>query len=432
MKIISSIWQKDVTMRSFPSLDGDKECDVLIIGGGISGILCAYMLDKKGVNYILVESDVICNKTTANTTAKITSLHGFIYSRLLKEFNSDFARLYYEANEEAISKYEDLCKSIDCDFQKCDSYIYSFENKSLLEKEISAIKRIGIDAEMVEGLNLPFKTVGAIKFKNQASFNPLKFLNEIAKNLNIYESSHIDKLKGTTAYTEKYKISAKKIVFATHFPFMDKHGLYFAKMYQEKSYALALKGTKKIDGMYIDDKEKLSLRMYGDYLIMGGQSHRTGKKCDGFSKLEEMAKNYFPENIIKFRWTTEDCVTLDGVPYIGKYWGGSDDIYVITGFNKWGMTSSMIGAELISDLITEKENKYEKIFSPQRSMLRKQLVKNMGEALVGIVNFSNKRCTHLGCRLKWNKKEKVWECPCHGSKFDEDGVVLNGPANKNL
>lgn len=427
-----SIWQGSTTMPSFPALDGDKKCDVLIIGGGIAGILCAYMLEKQGIDYILVESDVICNKTTANTTAKITSLHGFIYGRLLKEFNRDIAKLYYEANEDAISKYKKLCKNIDCDFVECDSYIYTFDNKNKLENEFNALEKIGIDCELVSCPELPFDTLGAIKFKNQASFNPLKFLKEISKDLNIYENTHIDKIKGTTAYTEQYRIDAKKIVFATHFPFMDKHGLYFAKMYQEKSYALALENTKKFDGMYIDDKGILSLRSYGDYLIFGGQKHRTGKKCDGFAKLEELANKYFPGNKIKCKWATEDCITLDGIPYIGKYYGRNENIYVITGFNKWGMTSSMVGAELICDLISGKENKYEKLFSPQRSILKKQLIVNMGEALVGILNFSNKRCTHLGCRLKWNKNEKIWECPCHGSKFDSDGEVLNGPANKNL
>ncbi len=419
-------------MPSFPALDKDTECDVLIIGGGIAGILCAYMLEKECIDYMLVESDVICNKTTANTTAKITSLHGFIYGRLLKEFDRDFAKLYYEANEEAISKYRELCKNIDCEFMECDSYIYSFNNRTRLENEYSAIEKIGIEAELTDTNELPFDTVGGIKFKKQACFNPLKFLREISKDLNIYESTHIDKIKGTTAYTERHTIKAKKIVFATHFPFMDTHGLYFAKMYQEKSYALALDNAKTFQGMYIDDGGKVSIRSYGDYLILGGQKHRTGKKCDGFKNLEEIASKYFPENNIKYRWATEDCITLDGVPYIGKYWSGNDDIYVITGFNKWGMTSSMIGAELICDLIIDRENKYEKIFSPQRSMLRKQLLVNMGEALVGIVNFSTKRCTHLGCKLKWNKNEKIWECPCHGSKFDENGDVLNGPANKGL
>jgi glycine/D-amino acid oxidase-like deaminating enzyme len=302
-----------------------------------------------------------------------------------------------------------------------------------LENEFSSINKIGISAKLIDNLNLPFETVGGIEFENQANFNPLKFLKAITKDLKIYENTHIDKLKGNYAYTSNgYTIHAKKIVFATHFPFMDKHGFYFLKMYQEKSYALAIESKSDIDNMYIDDKSELSIRRYGNYLILGGQKHRTGKQNDGFKKLEEIANKYFPENNIKYRWTTQDCITLDGVPYIGKYWDANDNFYVITGFNKWGMTSSMIGSEIIADMIEGKENKYEKIFSPKRSILRKQLFVNIAESTIGIINPLGKRCTHLGCKLKWNKNEKVWECPCHGSKFDANGEVLNGPANKNL
>lgn len=419
-------------MISFSPLKFDIECDVLIIGGGIAGILCAYELKNRGIKYVLVESGKIANKTTANTTAKITSLHGFIYGRLLKEFDRDFARLYYEANEEAIKKYKELSKVVHCDFKERSSYIYSFYDRKKLENEFSAIEKIGIKANLINDLKLPFETVGGIEFKNQAEFNPLKFLKSISKELNIYENTHIDKIKGTTAYTKEHKINAKKIVFATHFPFMDKHGFYYLKMYQEKSYAIAIENNSDINGMYIDDKSTLSIRKYDKYLILGGQKHRTGKQNDGFKKLKELANKYFPENNIKYMWATEDCITLDGVPYIGKYWGKNDDFYVITGFNKWGMTSSMIGSQIIADMIEGKENKYEKIFSPKRSILRKQLFVNIAESTIGIINPSGKRCTHLGCKLKWNKNEKVWECPCHGSKFDENGDVLNGPANKNL
>ena len=420
-------------MISFSPLKTKLECEVLIIGGGITGLLCAYELQKRGVDYVLVESGKIAEKTTVNTTAKITSLHGFIYGRLLREFDRDFARLYYEANEEAIKKYKQLSKNIDCDFNECKSYIYSFDNRVKLENEFSSINKIGISAKLIDNLNLPFETVGGIEFENQANFNPLKFLKVVSKDLKIYENTHIDKLKGNYAYTsDGYKIHAKKIVFATHFPFMDKHGFYFLKMYQEKSYALAIESKSDIDNMYIDDKSELSIRRYGNYLILGGQKHRTGKQNDGFKKLEEIANKYFPENNIKYRWTTQDCITLDGVPYIGKYWDANDNFYVITGFNKWGMTSSMIGSEIIADMIEGKENKYEKIFSPKRSILRKQLFVNIAESTIGIINPLGKRCTHLGCKLKWNKNEKVWECPCHGSKFDANGEVLNGPANKNL
>ena len=429
---MESIWNSDFNLHSFEELKSDTECDVLIIGGGIAGVLCAYMLEKEGVDYILLESDKICKKTTAFTTAKITSLHGFIYSKLIKEFDLEFASQYYEANEEAIKEYKKIAKEVDCDFETVSSYIYSFYNKKRLEKEFNAIRSLGINASYADETELPFEIAGAIKFEKQAIFNPLKFIKGISKDLKIYENSQVIKVKKNFAYTDKAKINAKKIIFATHFPFVDLHGLYSLKMYQEKSYAIAFKGDKKINNAYIDDKSLLSVRGYNDYIILGGQKHRTGKSSGGWDALAAFKEKYFPGNKIEYKWATEDTITLDGVPYIGRYSKLSKDKYVITGFNKWGMTSSMLGARLICDLILERKNRYEKIFSPQRPILRKQLAVNILEASANIVSISTPRCTHLGCKLVWNKKERTWDCPCHGSKFNESGEVLNGPANKNL
>lgn len=429
---MKSIWENETKLPSFPSLNCDTECDVLIIGGGIAGILCAYVLESAGVDYILLESDKICNKTTRLTTAKITSLHGFIYSRLIKEFGVDSARLYYEANQDALAEYKKIAKNIDCDLEVCDSYIYSLTDENKINKEYVALKSLDIDCERIKSCELPFEIAGGIKFKNQASFNPLKFISVISQGLNIYEGSHVKKVEKNYAYTDKARVKAHKIVFATHFPFWDLHGLYFAKMYQEKSYALAFKSTEKIKDMYIDDKSELSVRRYNDYLILGGQKHRTGKKSGGWDELKELKEKYFPGNEIEYMWATEDTITLDGVPYIGKYSTFSKDTFVITGFNKWGMTNSMIGAKLICDLITGKENKYERLFSPSRTILRKQLFVNLFETTTNLLSFSTPRCTHLGCKLVWNKNEHTWDCPCHGSKFAENGSVLNGPANRNL
>ena len=429
---MKSIWENKTNLPSFPSLKSDAECDVLIIGGGIAGILCAYWLDSAGVDYILLESDKICNKTTKLTTAKITSLHGFIYSRLIKEFGKNTARLYYEANEEAIKEYKEIAKGLNVDLEACDSYIYSISNEKKIINEYKAIKSLDINCQFTTNTELPFEILGAIKFENQANFNPLEFISAISKNLRIFENSHVKKVEKNLAYTDNTKIKAKKIIFATHFPFWDLHGLYFAKMYQEKSYAIAFKSNQKLNGMYIDDNSELSLRQYNDYIILGGQKHRTGKKSGGWEALEEAKSKYFPGNDIEYKWATEDTITLDGVPYIGKYSTFSKDTFVITGFNKWGMTSSMIGAKLICDLVQGKENKYEKLFSPNRTIIRKQLFVNLFETTSNLLSFSTPRCTHLGCKLVWNKNEHTWDCPCHGSKFSKSGEVLNGPANRKL
>ena len=429
---MESIWGNGVTLPSFNELDKDTECDVLIIGGGIAGILCAYMLEKEGIDYILLESNRICGKTTKFTTAKITSLHGFIYSKLIKEFGYNFARQYYEANEEAIKEYKKLAAKIDCDFETTSNIIFTFDNEKKIAKEYHQIKSLAINAEFLKETELPFDVAGGIKFENQATFNPLKFISAISKDLNIYENSRVKKVKENFAYTDKARIKANKIVFATHFPFVDLHGFYALKMYQEKSYAIAFKGQEKIKNTYIDDQSILSVRSYNDYIILGGQKHRTGKKSAGWEALKSLKEKYFQGNNVEYMWAAEDTITLDGVPYIGKYSVFSNDRFVITGFNKWGMTGSMVGAKLICDLIMGRKNRFEKIFSPQRSIIRPQLAVNIFEAATNLITFSKPRCTHLGCKLVWNRKEHTWDCPCHGSKFCENGEILNGPANKKL
>lgn len=433
--VMKSIWQENVDLPKFDTVNCDFETDVLIIGGGICGVLCAYMLKKAGVDYAVLEGGRICNKTTANTTAKITSQHGLIYNKLIKKFDVTTAKLYLEANENAILEYERLCKNIDCGFERVDSYVYSLDNKELLEKELLALKKIGFDnAEFYNNLELPFETVGAIKFKNQAQFNPLKFIAHIAKDLNIYENSHVSEMIDTTAIVnDKYKIKAKNVIVTTHFPFINKHGLYFLKMYQHRSYVLALEDAPEINGIYVDESKKgLSFRNYNDYLLLGGGSHRTGKKSGCYLELEEVVKKYFPQAKIKYKWATQDCMTLDDIPYIGTYSKSTPNLYVATGFNKWGMSSSMVASKILCDKILGKENKYREIFSPSRSMLRGQLAINIFEALCGWLTFTKKRCPHLGCGLKWNKYEHTWDCSCHGSRFDENGTVLNNPANENL
>lgn len=436
-----SLWKDNISLPSFESLKSDKNTDVLIIGGGMCGILCAHMLKQAGVDYMLLESEKICSKTTQNTTAKITSQHGFIYEKLIKEFNADFARLYLEANEEAIEAYSKLCAGIDCDFERKSAYAYSLNDEDALFREYRALKRLGYDAELCKSLNLPFSTQGAIKFKNQAQFNPLKFIAGIAKGLNIYENSHVRELarikNGEHSYiaakTAHAQVKAKKVIIATHFPIINKHGFFFLKMFQERSYVIALKGAGDVDGMYIDGAGKgLSFRNYGELLLLGGGGHRTGKQGGSWHELERVAGKYYPEASLTYEWATQDCMTLDGVPYIGQYSKATPNFFVATGFNKWGMSSSMVASCILCDLVCEKSNRYAEIFSPSRSILRPQLAINTLEALKGWLTISNKKCPHLGCTLKWNKYEHSWDCPCHGSRFKSDGTVLDNPANGSL
>lgn len=399
----------------------------------MAGLLCAYFLKEKGVDYILAEGDRICSGVTKNTTAKLTGQHGLMYHKLLRGAGIGKAKLYLEANQRALQRYADLCRNMDCDFERRDSYVYSLDDRKKLEQEADALERLGFCAELTVTEELPFSTAGAVCLRNQAQFHPLKFVSNIAQGLNIYENTFVRELAPHRALTDQGEITFQKIIFATHFPVDNKHGLYFLKMYQHRSYVLALVGAGSMDGMYVDESgHGMSFRGFQDRLLLGGGSHRTGKQGGSWQELRSFAKTYYPGASEKYFWAAQDCMTLDGVPYIGQYSKNMPGCYVATGFNKWGMTSSMVAAMLLTDMVLERENPYAEVFSPSRGMLKPQLLVNGLEAVTNLLSFSARRCPHLGCALKWNEAEHSWDCPCHGSRFDEAGRVLDNPANGNL
>lgn len=430
---MDSIWTKSENIPSFPQLQGDVKTDVLIVGGGMAGILCAYFLQEKEINYILAEGRTVCSGITKNTTAKITSQHGLIYHKLVNSIGREKAALYLKANEEALHKYESLCRNVDCDLEKKPSYVYAMNDLRKLEKEIHALEQMGYDAKLKEISELPFKTKGAVCFENQAQFHPLKFISSIVKDLNIYEHTFVKELKENIAVTDQGNISFQKIIFTTHFPIDNKHGLYFLKMYQHRSYVIALKNAADVKGMYVDENDKgMSFRNFNDLLLIGGGDHRTGKKGGNWKELREFAGKYYPDAKEVSFWATQDCMSLDRVPYIGQYSKGKENYYVATGFNKWGMTSSMVAAMILADMIMEKENPYSQVFNPSRNMIKPQLFVNIGESTMNLLTFSKRRCPHLGCALKWNEAERSWDCPCHGSRFEEGGGVIDNPATGDL
>lgn len=430
---MESIWKKDVKLPEFQSLTGDHKTDVLIIGGGIAGILTAYMLKEKGIDCILLEKERICGGTTSGTTAKITIQHGLIYNKLLEKCGMETAKGYLEANRYAMQKLIDISRNIDCELEIKDSYVYSLDNRAMIERELEALHKIGYAAELCEDLTLPVKTVGAVRFADQAQFNPLKFISAIAGELNIFENSLVRELKGNTAVTDSGTVTAKNIVVATHFPFLNKHGSYFLKLYQHRSYVIALENAQNVGGMYLDESGYgLSFRNYKEYLLIGGGSHRTGKSGGNWSELREFTRRHYPNAKEVCHWAAQDCMSLDGIPYIGKYSKGTSGIYVASGFNKWGMTGAMLSAVILSDMIGGRKNEFSEIFSPSRSILKPQLFINGFEAVKNLLTFGGRRCPHLGCSLKWNKAEHSWDCACHGSRFDSNGKLLDNPANGDL
>ena len=428
-----SLWKATASLPEFPELVGDVRTDVLIVGGGIAGILTAYLLHEKGVKYVLVEKGRICSGTTGNTTAKITFQHGLIYDKILKSDGTEAARKYLAANRAAFDKYAELCGKTDCDYEIKDNYVYSTDDRRKLEKEVEALEKIGYIADLCENVPLPVKTVGAVKFPDQAQFNPLKFLSSVAEGLNIYENTFVREMRGNTAVTDKGKIRADTVIAATHFPFINKHGSYFLKLYQHRSYVIALENAQDVNGMYVDECDTgLSFRNYEGLLLLGGGGHRTGKKGGNWAELRAFAAKKYPDSREKHFWATQDCMSLDGIPYIGRYSAKTHGFYVASGFNKWGMTGSMTAAMLLSDMILGKRNGFASVFDPSRSIVKPQLFINGAEAVCNLLTPSKKRCPHLGCALKWNEAERSWDCPCHGSRFTEHGRVLDNPANGDL
>lgn len=504
---MSSYWiQSTKNLKLNEKITNNYETDVCIIGAGLAGLSTGYYLAKEGVNVIILDKDNIGQKVSGNTTAKITLQHNLIYDYLIKSFGTDFAMKYFKSNKEAISNIKKIIddENIECDFEYQDNYVYTTNQDDItkIHNEIKAINSLSnilnsnekdIFADFVTSCNLPFKICGAIKVKDQAQFHPLKYMFGLSKAIKnkggiIFTNSLVTDVKQKdgvyTTYTDKHFIKSKYIVIASHFPFKDFPGFYFSKMYQSTSYVLGIDTKSDLfDGMYISsDKPTFSYRTakYKDkkILIMAGGDHKTGYAPDnnqtGYNILEQEAKKYYPNCEILYKWNTRDCITIDKVPYIGDFSNLMPNMFVATGFNKWGITSSNVAANIIRDKILGIKNEYSKIYEATRfspiknahemknitSQVLKSFVTNrikipeenlsaikndnggiikVNGASIGIykdingkVFAVNPTCTHLGCLLTWNNLDKTWDCPCHGSRFDYTGKNLYDPAFKDL
>ncbi len=427
------LWAEGIEKPQFPSLEGDAKTEVLIIGGGMTGVLCALELQNRGVDYLLAEGAAISGGITRGTTAVITAQHDVFYFDLIAKFGKEKAKLYLDANLRAVQKFEFLSHSIECEFEERPSLMFSIADRRLLEREADAVKSLGFDAQLTDKAPLPYKVAGAVVYPGMAQFHPLKFLYSAARGLNIHESTFIKRLDGTTAYTDDgKKIEAKKVIVAAHFPFIDSHGMYFVKLYQKRSYIIAYENAPDLGCTIIDAAENgIYMRNYRDLLIIGGGDRRTGKK-DSFSVVRDYARRYFPDAKEKYAWANQDCMSLDDVPYIGEYSPSMPDVCVATGYNEWGMTTSAIAAEILSDMVTGRENRFAPAFSPRRSVWRTQLFANLGATLANFVKPVAPRCSHLGCALVWNTAEHTWDCPCHGSRYNQRGKCICNPATKDI
>ncbi len=453
----------------------DLSADVVVIGAGMAGILTAYLLKERGRQVLVVEADRIGSGQTKNTTAKITGQHGMRYKKLIETYGQEKARRYAAANKEAIDRYQKLIEKhqIACDFERLPSYLYSMEDEEKVKKEAEAAVSLGISAHFCEKVPLPFAVKGAVCFEDQAQFHPLKFIRELAKELEIYEGTKVLSVKGHVLMTNHGKITAQNIVFATHYPIVNIPGFYFLRQHQERSYVVAYTGVEPLDGLYYSaDTEGLSYRSYQNFLLAGGSAHRTGKrKPEGcYESIRREVKKAFPKAQESACWSAQDCMTHDELPFIGRYSRFRPYWYVATGFRKWGMTFSMIAASVIADAVMGEENSFAALFSPQRWNFTagiKKFMVDFGESSVGLLWMRNLfttqkeaelkngqggvvrkglkrygcykekdgtihrvslRCPHMGCELSWNPEECSWDCPCHGSRFDFNGNLIDDPA----
>lgn len=439
-----SIWMSETKTGHRETLPGDMETTVAVIGAGLAGILTAYYLQQAGLKVIVLEADRIGSGQTGNTTAKITSQHSLVYDSLIRAFGRQMAEHYAHANESAIREYEKLIrtKGIDCNFVRCPAFLYSRTDKALLKREAKAAASLGISASFGTFCELPFPVAGVTKFENQAMFQPLKFLMKMAEEITVYEKTKVMKAEDRQLKTDRGCVTAEHIIFATHFPFPNIPGYYFARMYQERSYIVALEGAGNPEGMYLGiDRDGLSFRSYENKLLLGGGSHRTGmnKKGGQYEMLFDKAQTLYPGCHETARWSAQDCMTLDGIPYIGRFSTRNPGWYVITGFGKWGMTTAMVGARILTSLITGQPCPEADIFSPQRPLTFRaagefaihgaHTVKGLAKHLLPSGNKEIiPNCPHMGCRLERNPDEGSYDCPCHGSRFDKDGRLINGPA----
>lgn len=471
-----SLWQQTTELPSFPALEGDMKTEVLIIGGGQTGLLTARLLRERGVEALVLEADRIGGGQTGRTTAKITSQHGLIYDRLIRQMGREAAGMYARANEQAIAEYGRIIAAdgISCGFERRAAFLYSRTESTPLAQEAEAARSLGIDASFLRETELPFPVAGAVRFGGQAQFHPLRFLQGIVPGLQIREKTRVLRLEGQRAHTGRGTVMAKHIVFASHYPFVNLPGLYFMRMHQERSYVLALAAPwLPQEGMYLgNDGDGLSLREAEGLLLLGGGAHRTGENREGgrYDWLRDQAKALFPGSRETACWSAQDGITLDGLPYIGQYARSRPGWYVATGFGKWGMTGAMVSAQLLTGMICGEAPTWAGVFSPQRfhaAASARTLADEAGHALRGLsrplleptraaleellpghggiveaqgdkvgayreengqLHLIDPRCPHLGCQLEWNPDERTWDCPCHGSRFSFDGQLLDGPA----
>ena len=492
-----SYWIDSTPDTDYPPLDGSVEVDVAVLGAGITGLTAATLLKEAGKTVAVVDAKRVGRGVTGYTTAKVTSGHGAIYASIESNFGADGARTYADSNQSALEWIADRVagESIDCDFERVPNYVYAetAEEAQALRDEAKSGQRAGLPASFVDETPLPFEVAGAVRLENQAQFHPRKYLLALAAALpgdgsHVFELTRaLDVHRGEPhrVDTDRGEIRARDVIVATHIPFLDR-GLFFAKAHPHRSYALTIPidTDRAPEGMFINaGTPTRSIRVVVDrdrqLLLVGGEGHRPGEEPDTerpYRTLEEFARKEFGvDGEVTHRWSTQDYLSVDRVPYVGRVTRRSDHLLTATAYGKWGLTNGTVAAHILTDDVLGRPNPWASLYDAKRlkpkASAKKLVVENAkvarhlvgdrfgvanrdavdalqpGEGVVvraglhhvavsraddGSLRRVSAACTHLGCLVAWNSAERSWDCPCHGSRFTPDGSVIQGPAVSDL
>jgi glycine/D-amino acid oxidase-like deaminating enzyme/nitrite reductase/ring-hydroxylating ferredoxin subunit len=486
-----SLWLNTPSHTEYARLAGDVDVDVAVVGGGVAGLTAALLLHREGARVAVLEAARVGSGVTGCTTAKVSALQATIYSTIQKRKGAEMAAVYAEASRAGVERLATLAadEGIDCDLARRDAYTYAAEEleRHSVELEAETARSAGLAVELVDATDLPYAVHGAVLLANQVQIHPVRYARGLAAAVD-QDGSHVFELtraldieegspcRVRTAYGE---VRARQVVVATHYPFLDR-GLYFARLKAQRSYCIAARLASGVAprGMSISAGDTTrSIRSHGDLLIVGGEGHSTGSrkaKPERFQGLADFAREHWDVEAITHRWSAHDPMPYDHLPMVGPYHPRSEGLWVTTGFMKWGFASATFAAMILADRIAGRGNAWGDAFSPTRfspraapSLARlgaEYAIDLVGDRLyppqalsasgvprgdarvlpdglgkkgvyrddAGALHAVSLRCTHMGCLVRFNAAEHSWDCPCHGSRFDVDGSVLEGPAVKPL
>ena len=484
---MSSLWTEGAPRLQAPPVERDLEFDVAVVGAGILGVTVAYLLASDGVRVGLLDSGAVGHGVSGHSTAKVTSQHRLALSEIAREHGPEAARVYAQANEAGVAQIAGLAGDlgIQCDLRRKPAYVWapSPDDAADLEEEAAAAGDAGIAATLTAETDLPWEVPLALRFDDQAEFHPVKYLTGLATaareaGASVFQGSRAKDVSDgdpcVVRLENGHSVRARDVVVATHFPFLDRGG-YFARMHPERSYAIALEvGGRVPQGMYISSPGAHSVRAYreGDeeLVLVGGEGHKVGQadEAERVARLEDWARRRFEVREVRSRWSSQDNISIDGLPYAGPLAPFSKRVLTATGFRKWGFSNGAAAAQILVDRIAGRSNPWADVFDSNRfggvralgtfakenanvgayfvgGRLKRGSLGSLapgagkvvrdgaGQAAVsrdgeGRLRAVSARCTHMGCIVAWNDAERSWDCPCHGSRFDTDGSVLQGPA----